>query len=179
MRGPFRRSIGDTNQWRPRDSFARIIDGTSNQFFVGEKHISQVNLGLCNKSSETSLALSGDCSYLDRTPAMARATAHWNWDYASTPIWFALAISPTDTPTTSAYQSEFGSYHPGICQFLFGDGVVRGVSVATPVEPILVPAMSKTEKTQHWIKYKKRNDNQTLQRLSLYAPARWHVFIAA
>ncbi|MDR1268541.1 MAG: DUF1559 domain-containing protein, partial [Planctomycetaceae bacterium] len=97
-------------------------------------------------SSETSLALSGDCSYLGgttvteyRIPAMARSTAHWNWDYVSTPVWFTLAISPTDKPTTGAHQGGVGSYHPGICQFLFGDGVVRGVSVATPVEPILVP----------------------------------------
>jgi hypothetical protein len=146
MRGPFRRSIGDAAQLIPRDTFARIIDGTSNQFFVGEKHISQNNLGLCNKSGDTDYAHAGDCSYLGgtqgweySTPAMARATAHWYWDYADTPVWFPLAISPTDKPTTGAYQSGFGSYHPGICQFLLGDGVVRGVRVTTPVESILVP----------------------------------------
>jgi hypothetical protein len=148
MRGPFRRSIGTAAQWIPRDTFARIIDGTSNQFFVGEKHISQNNLGRCNKSGETGYVFSGDCSYLGgtansasayRTPAMARATAHWDWDYVATPVWFPLAISPTDKPTTGAHQSGFGSYHPGICQFLLGDGVVRGVRVTTPVESILVP----------------------------------------
>ncbi|MDR2117181.1 MAG: DUF1559 domain-containing protein, partial [Planctomycetaceae bacterium] len=123
-----------------------ITDGLSNQFFVGEKHISQVNLGVCNKSGDTDGAHAGDCSYLGgtlwhdyRTPAMARATAHWDWDYVGSPVWFPLAISPTDKPTTRAYQSGFGSYHPGICQFLLGDGVVRGVNVTTPVEPVLVP----------------------------------------
>jgi type II secretory pathway pseudopilin PulG len=146
MRGPFRRSIGTAPQWSPRDTFARIVDGTSNQFFVGEKHISQDNLGLCNKSSETSQHLAGDCSYLGgtrdtayRTPAMARAILHWNWDYIMTPDSYPLAISPTDRPTTPAHRSGFGSYHPGICQFLLGDGVVRGVRVSTPVESILVP----------------------------------------
>ncbi|MDR0337571.1 MAG: DUF1559 domain-containing protein, partial [Planctomycetaceae bacterium] len=139
------RSIGNTNQWSPRDSFARITDGTSNQFFVGEKHISQNNLGLCNKSTDSSNILPGDCSYLGgtasgvRAAAMARAVAHWDWDYVGTSNWFTLAISPTDKPTTAAVRSGFGSYHPGICQFLLGDGVVRGVRVTTPVESILVP----------------------------------------
>jgi hypothetical protein len=147
MRGPFRLSIGNANQWRPRDSFARIIDGTSNQFFVGEKHISQINLGVCNKLSDTSGVHAGDCSYLGgtdifaerRTSPMARAVAHWHYNHVATPAWFPLAISPTDKPATIAVQSGFGSYHPGICQFLLGDGVVRGVSVATPVESVLVP----------------------------------------
>jgi hypothetical protein len=50
-----------------------------------------------------------------------------------------LAISPNDRPNAGAFECGFGSYYPGICPFLFGDGVVRGVSVATPVERILVP----------------------------------------
>jgi hypothetical protein len=149
MRGPFRASIGGSAaQWRPRDSFTRILDGTSNQFFVGEKHISLDNLGRCNKSTDTSspyvYIFPGDCSYLGgtlgtlyQTPAMARATVMWESDGSAS--LYPLAISPTDRPTSTAIRSGFGSYHPGICQFLFGDGAVRGVSVTTPVEPILLP----------------------------------------
>ncbi|MDR0609420.1 MAG: DUF1559 domain-containing protein [Planctomycetaceae bacterium] len=95
MRGPFRRSIGNAAQWRPRDTFARITDGTSNQFFVGEKHIPLANLGICNKSGDTSGAHAGDCSYLGTrwaaseyiTPAMARSVAHWHSSLLSTPVW--------------------------------------------------------------------------------------------
>jgi len=38
-----------------------------------------------------------------------------------------LAISPT-----VAANNQFGSYHPGICQFVFADGSVRGVKNSTP-----------------------------------------------
>ncbi len=33
-----------------------------------------------------------------------------------------LAFSPDDTAT-----NQFGSYHPGVCQFVFGDGSVHAI----------------------------------------------------
>jgi hypothetical protein len=36
------------------------------------------------------------------------------------------------------YHHGFGSSHPGVSNFALGDGAVRGVSVTTPVNPILI-----------------------------------------
>ena len=40
---------------------------------------------------------------------------------------FPLAIGPTDT-----FAGQFGSWHPGVVQFAFGDGSIRAVKVSTP-----------------------------------------------
>jgi hypothetical protein len=40
-----------------------------------------------------------------------------------------LADSTSD-PRDTVCGSSFGSYHPSVCQFLLGDGSVRGVSTA-------------------------------------------------
>ena len=148
--GPFRVAIPPAEGWRPRDTFARIVDGTSNQFFVGEKHIPQHKLGECSLATDSdSLMKAHDCSYLGggtyyNVVAMARATAHWHSNNTASIAQFLLAIGPTYEPLTSwpngaANGAGFGSYHPGICQFLLGDGSVRAVPVVTPVEGILVP----------------------------------------
>jgi len=38
-----------------------------------------------------------------------------------------LARSPSDL-----FNTQFGSYHPGICQFVLGDGSVRPIAVSVP-----------------------------------------------
>ena len=39
------------------------------------------------------------------------------------------ATVPAPTPQTTASQTRrFGSYHPGICQFVFGDGSVHALN---------------------------------------------------
>ncbi|HEV3262559.1 MAG TPA: H-X9-DG-CTERM domain-containing protein [Gemmataceae bacterium] len=41
-----------------------------------------------------------------------------------------LAQSPSDLGTC------FGSYHPGVCQFVMGDGGVRAISVGIPLSTL-------------------------------------------
>jgi hypothetical protein len=42
-------------------------------------------------------------------------------------------VLPLDLTTPSSNAAGFGSWHTGICQFAFGDGSVRAISVGIPV----------------------------------------------
>ena len=88
--------------------FSSIRDGTSNTIFVGEKHVPQGKFGT----------------------AAGMDTSTYNPDYMER---FARFAGPgyglARTATENAY-INFGSYHPGICQFVFGDGSVRALSTA-------------------------------------------------
>jgi hypothetical protein len=112
-------------------------DGTTNQIVIGKKHIPQNYLGNCTNQS---VAVSGssrkmiDCSYLD--------TSNWYRD------WLAVKYIQFWNPTQQRHEIVrninfgetlnsdgygFGSYHPGVCLFAFGDGsvVTRIVTTAT------------------------------------------------
>jgi type II secretory pathway pseudopilin PulG len=81
--------------------FAEITDGLSNTFLIGEKHVP--------KGKEENYPW--DCGMLDgHNPACNTRSAGPN---------FPLSDSLSNTEWT------FGSRHPGICQFVFGDGSVR------------------------------------------------------
>jgi len=82
-------------------TFAAVIDGLSNTLFVGERHIPNWKYG----------ASPADMSI-------------FNGDFG-TPFARAGLTSPlADGPSGNG---EFGSYHIGICQFVFGDGAVRAL----------------------------------------------------
>ncbi len=84
--------------------FAQITDGLSNTFLVGEKHVPLTKFG--DWASGDGAAYNGDhgTAFRGAGPGLT------------------LARNPTDT-----FTNRFGSYHPGICQFLFGDGSVRSI----------------------------------------------------
>jgi len=84
-----------------------ITDGLSNTFFVGEKHVHEDHFG------EGVL----DCSL-------------YNGDYY---VCSTRSAGPNYmlAQTTRDETIGFGSYHPGICQFLFGDGSVRSLAIDT------------------------------------------------
>ncbi|MDO5310066.1 MAG: DUF1559 domain-containing protein [Planctomycetia bacterium] len=139
VRGPFR--IAKSNfqydglpgpqvmtTYSPRDSFARLIDGTSNQFLFGEKHFitdydvsdNYPTLGVCD-------TLGGDCTYL--------CAGEWGTGVVSSartvdPWWADVLAQPREKEWNSAH--KFGSAHAGVVNFLMGDGSVRAVSLTTP-----------------------------------------------
>ena len=91
-------------------TFKRITDGLSKTLFVGEKHVHQEGFGRGDY---------GDASV-------------YNADEAFCFLRYAgkgrpLAVSPTEPRGAWSY-SNFGSYHTDICNFLLGDGSVRGVA---------------------------------------------------
>jgi prepilin-type N-terminal cleavage/methylation domain-containing protein len=95
--------------WDSRTTFASVADGLSNTIFIGEKHIQLNQFGLVKG---------------DRTI--------WNGDTANV---FSRIAGPGKgivSDLSSSTNERFGSYHPGLCQFAFGDGSVHALSVTTP-----------------------------------------------
>jgi len=94
-------------EWKSRTRFAMVTDGTSNTFLIGEKHVRITSLG----SNED--------------------TALYNGDRPDPTLRVAGPRFPLARSVNEAYNRQFGSYHPSICQFLFLDDSVRQLSVTT------------------------------------------------
>ena len=140
--GPFRvaRLTGaNVDPSVPRDSIGYWADGTTNQLIFGEAHVPSNRRNVCQGPRWETQA---DCSAL---------TVH-GWNRGASRLihpYFRLAKGPQDytsdednpigTSTGDGYINGygFGSDHPGVCNFLLGDGSVRGISVTTPMYPIL------------------------------------------
>jgi hypothetical protein len=144
--------------WKPRDTMSWWRDGTSNQLVLGEKHVPSLRLGKCKASDgDDGNGTVGECSFLKwgawGASSVGRSfvyTTYANADnevtrldptnIASPMYAMPIAKGPSDhreDGRSPLHQYGFGSYHPGICNFLVGDGAVRGISVTTPVQPIL------------------------------------------
>ncbi len=103
--------------WRGMLTMDSVMDGLSNTLFLGEKHMRPDKMTI---SLEDSSVFNGDHTYgyvryagLQTTPlgkVVARRPIARNWTDSVKPA------------------QRFGSWHPGICQFAFGDGSVRPLS---------------------------------------------------
>jgi hypothetical protein len=117
--------------WKPRDTFARMTDGTSNTFLVGEKHVRHDELGRYSSSQDDQ-----DGVYWFTSNIGGR-----NYNVARN-IGFPLADGPKDKrfkrgqnpPRGPHADFGFGSWHKGVCQFLRGDGSVSAVNTNTNVD---------------------------------------------
>jgi prepilin-type N-terminal cleavage/methylation domain-containing protein len=100
-------------------TFASITDGLSNTILVGEKHVPVGSFGQAV----------WDCSL-------------YNGDYPSCNCRGAGPLSPlAQLPTDNTFNViGFGSYHPGICQFVMGDASVRKLSVNT--DPVILALLA-------------------------------------
>ena len=87
-----------------------VTDGTTNTLFVGEKHVHELGFGRGDY---------GDASAYNADEAYCFVR------YAGPGR--ALATGPLETKGAWAY-TNFGSYHPEICNFVVGDGSVRPLS---------------------------------------------------
>ena len=144
-RGPFRSALIESGNWTPRDTFAWIADGLSNQILVGEKHIPKHKMDVCITSTASDFYPIDDCSYLAgghvSSATTGRTVYGWNSNGSAiytaplcTPDQLGNCVSDGDGPF---YIYGFGGHHPGVCNFLMGDGSVFSIAVTTVVDPIL------------------------------------------
>lgn len=109
-------------------SFRKISDGLSKTFLVGEKHLTEPCFGRKNgRDPVTNLSIScGDNSI-------------YNGDFHRTIARYAGPESPIASSETAPLidvKSQFGSWHPGVCQFVLGDASVQ--SVSSSADPLLL-----------------------------------------
>jgi prepilin-type N-terminal cleavage/methylation domain-containing protein len=104
-----------------RTTFASVTDGLSNTSLLGEKHVASNGLGKQANASDGSYAF---------------------WHVSDWKTWmvirnskFVLGRGPSDN--TGDYRKKLGSWHPGICQFLLGDGSVRAISNTIDTDTLL------------------------------------------
>jgi prepilin-type N-terminal cleavage/methylation domain-containing protein/prepilin-type processing-associated H-X9-DG protein len=96
--------VQSTPQTRLRD----ILDGTSNTFLVGEKHVPRSKYGQSGPSWGDGAIFNGDFPR--------------NYNRIAGLPQFNLGQGPNDL--NGPWHCKFGSDHPGICQFAFADGHV-------------------------------------------------------
>ena len=116
--------IGETDlsaiRVRWKVSFDQIEDGLSNTAFIGEKHV-PVD-GLLGSLFGRKLAGDNSIYNADFWYTVGRKGGHLH------PIAEPNEGSQSETEARAA-RWQFGSWHPGICQFVFGDGSVQPINI--------------------------------------------------
>jgi prepilin-type N-terminal cleavage/methylation domain-containing protein/prepilin-type processing-associated H-X9-DG protein len=98
-------------------SVAKIVDGSSNTFLLGEKHVREGHFG---EAGDGDRAYYSGYSY-----NTAQRTCGKN---------YPIAKDPYDPGPSNHHAQMFGGPHPGVCLFAFVDGHVTGMSIGTDEE---------------------------------------------
>ena len=110
-------------------SFKSISDGTSNTFFVGEKHVRPEDYGKVDVTTQDNSIYNDN--WMGTACRIAGRGPHGDFPLAEGEM--------HDLGPLRRWQ--FGSDHPGVCNFTMGDGSVRGVSVTIDLEVLRMLAM--------------------------------------
>jgi prepilin-type processing-associated H-X9-DG protein len=109
-------SGGRATSWQSVTRFMSITDGLSNTFLVGEKHVPPLLLGRSTNNEGDGSIYNGDWP-----ESFGRSAGNG----------YGLARHQNDV-----YNRNFGSWHPGVCQFVFCDGSVQARAVGTPTSTL-------------------------------------------
>ena len=115
--------------WTISTTFGTLVDGTSNQFMVGEKHIPASKLGACMRNVPSGTNKMDDCSYWTASPDCLEYTFA-RLIHPGVPE--ILARGPNSRSAAgliASHEYAFGGYHTGVCHFMLGDGSVQAVSI--------------------------------------------------
>jgi hypothetical protein len=125
-------------EWQCRDAMSWWQDGTSNQFLVGEKFIANDGIGKSAGSNADKWGrMFGDFPYHatgnHRCIGPARPIVK---SYVSETSYTVVPLTDKKEPATTLQLLNddtrgFGSWHPGIANFLIGDGSVRSIPNTT------------------------------------------------
>ncbi|MFN0052888.1 MAG: DUF1559 domain-containing protein [Planctomycetales bacterium] len=99
---------------KSRVRLADILDGTSQTFLVGEKHVPRTKYGQSGPSFGDGAIFNGDFPR--------------NYNRIAGFPKFNLGLGPNDL--SGPWHCKFGSDHAGVCQFLFSDGHVGALSTS-------------------------------------------------
>jgi prepilin-type N-terminal cleavage/methylation domain-containing protein/prepilin-type processing-associated H-X9-DG protein len=117
------------DQWRAakgRHGFEFIRDGTSNTMFAGEKHLREDEMQrCCDQNNQDGSYLYDTGSWkeytIGRSPRLPLGLGSKDW----------MACNRGGKPHCNGGPDNefgFGSWHPGACNFVMGDGAVKSIS---------------------------------------------------
>ena len=111
-------------RWRSNTSFAEILDGTSNTFLAGEKHVPDRMFGRIRVGDGPLYSGSWSC-FAARLAGLEDPLARGPGD-----------ILGSAGNGDGRFARKFGSWHPGVCQFVFCDGSVKQLKTAISVNTL-------------------------------------------
>ncbi|MBI3466993.1 MAG: DUF1549 domain-containing protein [Planctomycetes bacterium] len=120
-------AIGNINTWKSQTRFADIRDGLSHTIMMGEKHVRLVDIGTDDPGGDGPFL--GSYAYSCMRVAGGR-------NFGATPNW-PLAKGANDD-VGGQFQAVFGSWHPSVVNFVWGDGSVRSLKTTTNCPPLRI-----------------------------------------
>jgi prepilin-type processing-associated H-X9-DG protein len=108
--------------WSSRNTFASVTDGLSNTLLIGEKFVPLGQFGF-NWVAPPPWTTTSNPPANPADGAIYNAEFPWVYSRIAGPL-NPLAQTIWDSPL-----QNFGSAHPGVCQFVFADGSVHALPV--------------------------------------------------
>jgi prepilin-type N-terminal cleavage/methylation domain-containing protein/prepilin-type processing-associated H-X9-DG protein len=121
------------NDYKSLTSFASVQDGLSQTLMIGEKHIRERDLGREWDVSDPLDTKAGDGPILGQYAYnYMRVAGESSIGGTQHP----LGSGPDYTDPSGNTYALFGSWHPGVCNFVFGDGSVTAIKNSIAQRPL-------------------------------------------